>query len=149
MSVGFRAGQWNRDKLVYDGILLAAVILYISGFFAIAWHLHPPKDLPDAIDFRIRAFGSAAFLMLTMILAIGPLARLDRRFLPLLYNRRHFGVLTFVVAALHSWYVLGWYHSDGKLPMLVSLLVGNQHYVSFIDFPFELLGVAGLLVLFL
>ena len=32
MSVGFRAVQWNRDKLVYDGILLAAVALYIAGF---------------------------------------------------------------------------------------------------------------------
>jgi hypothetical protein len=31
--------------------------------------------------------------MLTIILSIGPLCRLDRRFLPLLYNRRHFGVL--------------------------------------------------------
>jgi hypothetical protein len=28
MSVGFRAVQWNRDKLVYDGLLLAAVALY-------------------------------------------------------------------------------------------------------------------------
>ena len=44
------------------------------------------------------AFGSCAFVMLTVILSIGPLARLDRRFLPLLYNRRHFGVLTFVIA---------------------------------------------------
>ena len=34
---------------------------------------------------------------LTIILSFGPLARLDRRFLPLLYNRRHFGVLTFFV----------------------------------------------------
>ena len=42
----------------------------------------------------MRAFGSCAFLMLTLILCIGPLARLDARFLPLLYNRRHFGVLT-------------------------------------------------------
>ena len=47
--------------------------------------------------------------MLTMILSIGPLARLDRRFLPLLYNRRHFGVLTFLVAALHVCLMLDWY----------------------------------------
>ena len=33
-----------------------------------------------------------------MILSIGPLARLDRRFLPLLYNRRHLGVTMFVLA---------------------------------------------------
>jgi len=44
--------------------------------------------------------------MLTVILSIGPLARLDCRFLPLLYNRRHFGVLTFVIASLHVWFML-------------------------------------------
>jgi hypothetical protein len=92
MSLGFRAVQWNRQKLVYDGILLAVVALYIGGFAASYWWLHPPKNLPDAIDIWIRAFGTCAFLMLTAILSIGPLARLNRRFLPLLYNRRHFGV---------------------------------------------------------
>ena len=30
MSAGFRAVQWNRTKLVYDGILLAGVVLYLS-----------------------------------------------------------------------------------------------------------------------
>ena len=35
MSVGFRAVQWNRTKLVYDGILLAAVALYIGGFIVV------------------------------------------------------------------------------------------------------------------
>ena len=44
--------------------------------------------------------------MLTIILSIGPLARLDRRFLPLLYNRRHFGVLTFFVALLHASFMI-------------------------------------------
>ena len=44
MSVGFRAVQWNRDKLVYDGILIAAVALFIAGFAAIYWQLHPPKN---------------------------------------------------------------------------------------------------------
>ena len=99
MSVGFRAVQWNRAKLVYDAILLAGVALFIGGLpdRGRIW-LDPPKDLPAAIDLRIRAFGTCAFLMLTIILSIGPLARLDRRFLPLLYNRRHFGVLTFLVA---------------------------------------------------
>lgn len=41
----------------------------------------------------MRAYVNCAFLMLT-ILAIGPLARLDTWFLPLLHNRRHFGVIT-------------------------------------------------------
>src|SRR5471032_1051859 len=131
MSVGFRAVQWNRDKLVYDGILLAAVALYIAGFSAIHWQLHPPKNLPDAIDIWIRTFGSCAFLMLTAILSIGPLARLDRRFLPLLYNRRHLGVLTFLVALSHAVLVLDWYHGHGVIDPLLSLLTGNSHYGRF------------------
>lgn len=149
MSVGFRAVQWNRTKLVYDGILLAAVALYIVGFAAIYWRLNPPKDLPEAIDIWIRDFGSCAFLMLTVILAIGPLARIDRRFLPLLYNRRHFGVLTFCVALIHFWFLLDWYIVQGNLPDLAAELTKWQDYSKFIDFPFKALGIAALLILFL
>ena len=32
MSVGFRAVQWNRAKLVYDAIVLVAIALYLGGF---------------------------------------------------------------------------------------------------------------------
>ena len=84
MSAGFRAVQWNRAKLVYDGVLLAGVTLYIGTYILLSVWLDPPKDEPAAIDVRIRAFGTCAFFMLTIILSIGPLARLDRRFLPLL-----------------------------------------------------------------
>ena len=149
MSVGFRAVQWNRDKLVYDGILLAAVALYIAGFAAIYWGLHPPKNLPDAIDIWIRAFGTCAFLMLTVILSIGPLARLNPRFLPLLYNRRHFGVLTFLVAALHVWFMLDWYMVQNNLPNLATELTTWSDYRKFIGFPFKVLGIGALLILFL
>ena len=79
MSAGFRAVQWNRAKLVYDGILLASVALYISGYLILAYWLEPPKDVPAAIVLRIRAFGTCAFFMLTILLSIGPLARLDRK----------------------------------------------------------------------
>ena len=98
MSVGFKAVQWNRRKLVYDAILLAGVVLFIGAFMTIGALRKPPADMPAWINLRIKAFGACAFTMLTIILMIGPLARLDRRFLPLLYNRRHFGVLTFLVA---------------------------------------------------
>jgi len=36
MSVGFRAVQWNRDKLIYDAILLVGVAVYIAGYMLIA-----------------------------------------------------------------------------------------------------------------
>jgi nitrite reductase/ring-hydroxylating ferredoxin subunit/DMSO/TMAO reductase YedYZ heme-binding membrane subunit len=149
MSVGFRAVQWNRAKIVYDVILLTAVALYIGVFLLVAYRIEPPKDLPAAIDLRIRAFGSCAFVMLTVILSIGPLARLDRRFLPLLYNRRHFGVLTFVIASLHVFFMLQWYAAQGALPNLVNELMTWADYGKFIGFPFKVLGIAALVILFL
>jgi hypothetical protein len=70
MSVRFRAVQWNRAKLVYDAIVLVATALYLGGFIATASALHPPRSLADAVDIRVQAFGSCAFLMLTVILSI-------------------------------------------------------------------------------
>ena len=149
MSVGYCAVQWNRAKIIYDAILLAGIVLYISMFLLIAARVDPPKDLAATIDLLIRAFGSCAFVMLTIILAIGPLARLDRRFLPLLYNRRHFGVLTFIVALLHVAFMLQWYAVQGNLPNLVTELTTWADYGKFIGFPFKVLGIAALIVLFL
>jgi DMSO/TMAO reductase YedYZ heme-binding membrane subunit len=122
---------------------------FIGVFLPIAYRIGPAKDLPAAIDLRIRAFGSCAFLMLTVILSIGPLARLDRRFLPLPYNRRHFGVLTFVIASLHVWFMLEWYAVQGTLPNLLTELMTWGDYGKFIRFPFKVLGIMALVVLFL
>jgi nitrite reductase/ring-hydroxylating ferredoxin subunit/DMSO/TMAO reductase YedYZ heme-binding membrane subunit len=149
MSVGFRAVQWNRDKLVYDAVLVVGVAVYIAGFVMIGWRTNPPKTPPDEIDLWIRATGSCAFLMLTIILCIGPLARLDRRFLKLLYNRRHFGVLTFLVALVHFGCLLDWYVSLNALPNLAAELTKWPDYLKFIGFPFKALGLAALLILFL
>jgi len=144
----FQAVQWNRDKYVYDGILVVAVALYVASYAAIHFPLEQPKKLPDAIDIWIRAFGSCAFLMLTVVLSIGPLARLNPRFLPLLYNRRHFGVLTFFVAATHFWFLLDWYLVQHNLINLVTELTKWGDYAKFMDFPFKTLGLIALLVLF-
>jgi nitrite reductase/ring-hydroxylating ferredoxin subunit/DMSO/TMAO reductase YedYZ heme-binding membrane subunit len=149
MSVGFQAVQWNRRKLVYDAVLIVAASLYIAGFAALYWHWHPPKDEPEAIDIWIRTFGSCAFLMLTVILMIGPLARLNRAFLPVLYNRRHFGVMTFLVAAIHFCFLLAWYIVQHNLPNLLVELTTWKDYAKFIDFPFKALGIAALAILFL
>jgi nitrite reductase/ring-hydroxylating ferredoxin subunit/DMSO/TMAO reductase YedYZ heme-binding membrane subunit len=149
MSVGFKAVQWNRAKRIYDAILLAGVVTYIGGFVLIGLRLHPPKNIPDVIDIWLRAFGTCAFVMLTVILSIGPLARLDRRFLPALYNRRHFGVLTFLVACVHVLLMIEWFRVQGALPTLIPELTTWSDYGKFIGFPFKALGVAALLVLFL
>jgi nitrite reductase/ring-hydroxylating ferredoxin subunit/DMSO/TMAO reductase YedYZ heme-binding membrane subunit len=149
MSVGFRAVQWNQAKLVYDAILIAGTGLFIAAFVALGVMLEAPHTRPEWIGLFIRACGSCAFLMLTIILAIGPLARLDFRFLPLLYNRRHFGVLTFLIACLHVWFMLNWYMTQGLLPTLLPELMNTADYGKFIGFPFKMLGILALTVLFL
>jgi nitrite reductase/ring-hydroxylating ferredoxin subunit/DMSO/TMAO reductase YedYZ heme-binding membrane subunit len=149
MSVGFQAVQWSRDKLIYDGIVVAGVVLFIGIFVAVSHRIEPPADIPAAIDVRIRAFGVCAFLMLTIILAIGPLARLNPWFRKLLFNRRHFGVLTFAVAAMHAWFMIEWYQAKGELPNLVAELTAWSDYAKFIGFPFKVLGLVALLLLFL
>ena len=149
MSVGFKAVQWSREKLVYDAILLAGVTLYIGAFIAGSYRIEPPKDLAAAIDVRIRAFGTCAFFMLTIILSIGPLARLHPWFRKLLFNRRHFGVLTFIIALLHAWFMIEWYEAQGNLPNLLAELTTWSDYAKFIGFPFKVIGFAALLLLFL
>jgi nitrite reductase/ring-hydroxylating ferredoxin subunit/DMSO/TMAO reductase YedYZ heme-binding membrane subunit len=149
MSAGFRAVQWNRRKLIYDAIALGAVVLYIGAFLVIGAQVDPPKDWPGEIDRRIQAFGSCAFLLLTFILAIGPLTRLDRRFLPLLYNRRHLGVMTFVLVSIHFYYMVAWFASLDALPNVAQDVTKWEDYAKFIGFPFKALGFAAYLVLFL
>jgi nitrite reductase/ring-hydroxylating ferredoxin subunit/DMSO/TMAO reductase YedYZ heme-binding membrane subunit len=149
MSTGFRAVQWNRHKVIYDAVLVIAVALYIAAFVALGRHWHPPKNEADAVDIWVLAFGSCAFVMLTVILCIGPLARLSPRFLPLLYNRRHFGVLTFLVAVAHLAMNLDWYLVQGNLPNLVVELTTWADYGKFIGFPFKLLGIIAFAILLL
>lgn len=149
MSVGFKAVQWNRDKYIYDAILIGAVAIFMAAFVSIYWVVRPPKNLPDAIDIWVRGMGCCAFLMLTVILCIGPLARLSPRFLPLLYNRRHFGVLTFLVALVHAWLMIEWYLAQDSLPSLWRELTKWSDYFQFIGFPFKILGLGALVIMFL
>ena len=149
MSVGFKAVQWNRQKIVYDAILLAGVALFIGTYMTVGALRNPPADMPAWIDLRINAFGTCAFVMLTIILMIGPLARLSPRFLPLLYNRRHFGVLTFFVALVHAVSVVDWFSAVGAMGDLVAEITNNPKYMQFIGFPMKALGLFGLTVMFL
>jgi nitrite reductase/ring-hydroxylating ferredoxin subunit/DMSO/TMAO reductase YedYZ heme-binding membrane subunit len=149
MSVGYKAVQWSREKLIYDAILLVGVVVFIGGFMAVSYRIEPPKDLAAAIDVRIRSFGTCAFLMLTIILSIGPLARINPWFRKLLFNRRHFGVATFAVALAHAWFMIEWYEAQGTLPNLVAELTTWSDYGKFIGFPFKVIGFAALLLMFL
>lgn len=147
MSVAYKAVNWNRNKLLYDGLLVLGVVAYLLVYLRLAPLLSTSASAVDTPIWRMRAFGSCAFLLLTIVLAIGPLARLDTRFLPLLYNRRHFGVVTALVALSHVIAVLDWYFAYSPTPSLVALFTSNTTYGAVAGFPFELFGVAALLVL--
>jgi nitrite reductase/ring-hydroxylating ferredoxin subunit/DMSO/TMAO reductase YedYZ heme-binding membrane subunit len=149
MSARYVPVGWNPSKIVYDLVLLAAIGLYIGVFLWLAPRLQHVTLPLDAYSIRMAAFGTCAFLLLTVILCIGPLARLDRRFLPLLYNRRHFGVLTCAVALTHASAALDWYFAYSPLDPFVALLSGNTSFGRVHGFPFELFGIAALLVLLL
>lgn len=147
MSISYKPVIWNRTKMIYDGVLLGGIAIYILIFLRAGPLLSPALRDVDLPTQRMRAFGSLALLMLTIVLAIGPLARLDTRFMPLLYNRRHFGVMTAIVAATHAGYVLGWYFSYSPTPALTALLTSNTSFTSIAGFPFELFGVLALVIL--
>jgi sulfoxide reductase heme-binding subunit YedZ len=146
MSVQYGAISWNRQKKIYDTVLVSLVLLYLGTFVGVgAWR----NPTATAETLLIRALGTAAFLLLHVVLCIGPLSRLDRRFLPLLYNRRHLGVTTFLLGFAHGTFALIQFHSLGNLNPLVSLFVSNPRYGSVADFPFQALGFFALVILFL
>jgi nitrite reductase/ring-hydroxylating ferredoxin subunit/DMSO/TMAO reductase YedYZ heme-binding membrane subunit len=145
MSVKYAAVKWNRNKGIYDAVLLGGIVLYLGLFVLVGKLTWAGSD--EVL--LIRALGTCAFLLLHVVLCIGPLARFDRRFLPLLYNRRHLGVATFLVGLAHGALATGYYHAFGRLNPLVSLLSTNTQYDSLTAFPFEILGVLALLILFL
>lgn len=147
MSVGYIAVQWSRPKRIYDVCIAGGVIGYLSIFYLGGTWLYRGAHSISPEILALRALGTCAFLMLTIILCIGPLARLNQRFLPLLYNRRHLGVATFLVGLAHGVLVTGYYHGFGVINPLHSLLASNTSFSSLRAFPFELLGVAALLIL--
>lgn len=147
MSHSYKPVQWNRTKLIYDGILLLGIAGYLTIFMDVAPRLSPAVRLVEAPIYEMRAFGSCAFLLMSLVLAIGPLARIDRRFLPLLYNRRHFGVITAGIAIWHAKAVLDWYFAFAPVSQIEALFTSNTSFTQIIGFPFELFGIFALLVL--
>ena len=149
MSVKYSAVKWGRRRLIYDGVMLTGAGLYLALFVLtgkLVWPGSPAT--PDRV-LLIRALGTCAFLLLHVVLCIGPLARLDRRFLALLYNRRHLGVTTFCVGLAHAVLAFGYYHRFRLRDPLVLLLTSNTNYGSWAAFPFEFLGLLALVILFL
>jgi sulfoxide reductase heme-binding subunit YedZ len=146
LSVRYGAISWNRQKRVYDSTLVSLVALYLTIFIGIGAWRNPSATAETLL---IRGLGTAAFLLLNVVLCIGPLSRLDHRFLPLLYNRRHLGVTTFLLGLAHGGFGLIQFHGLGNVNPLVSLFISNPRYGSVANFPFQALGFFALIILFL
>ena len=146
MSVKYQAIQWNRQKRIYDIVLIGSVALYLIAFGALTEYLFP--FITEEI-LLMRTFGTAAFLLLHIILCIGPLCRLNPKFLPLLYNRRHAGVTCFLLALVHAVLVVATYHAGGDINPILSIFVSSPLTHSVAGVPFQPFGLFALVILFL
>lgn len=145
MSEAYRAVNWSSQKKKIDLSVGMFVLAYLVVFVGVTLLLFPGATAETLV---LRATGSLGFVMLTCVLLIGPLARLNRKFLPVLYNRRHLGVATFFVGLIHGSLATFQFHALGDINPLVSLLVSDGSF-SQSDLPFTPLGLAVLAVLFL
>jgi nitrite reductase/ring-hydroxylating ferredoxin subunit/DMSO/TMAO reductase YedYZ heme-binding membrane subunit len=146
MSTTYRTVGWNPLKRRYDLVTASLIVAFAAVVLGMQAILRPELTIETLL---LRALGATAFTLLNVILCIGPLSRLDRRFLPLLYNRRHLGVMMFTLAFGHGVFSIVQFHSVGTLNPLVSVLVSNPRYGTISQLPFQPFGLAALLILFL
>ena len=150
MSVQYTWVQWNKHKRVYDAVLLLFVFLFIAAYVGVSVATTPEGQAASPPILVIRATGMCAIVMLHLILAIGPLARLfPNQFAPLLYNRRHFGVTMFFVALIHAGLQTMWYGAFGNVDPLTAIMTMNTRIDSWVGFPFEWFGIFAIVILFL
>lgn len=146
MSASYKAIGWNRQKKIYDRVLIGFCLSYLFLFIVVTIITNPEATFETLL---IRSTSTLALLLLHVILSIGPLARLDSRFLPLLYNRRHLGVTMFCVAAIHGIFSIIHFHSLSNVNPVVSVFSSNTRFGSLADFPFQSLGFLALIIFFL
>lgn len=146
MGVEYVSVQWNRQKKLYDAVLVGGVAAYLVIFSVLTTVLFP--RVTDEI-MLIRAFGTGAFLLLHVILCIGPLCRLNPIFLPLLYNRRHAGVTCFLLGLIHAAVVVITYHAGSDVNPILSIFVSSPLTGSVAGVPFQPFGFFALIILFL
>ncbi len=146
MGAQYVSVQWNRQKKFYDAVLIGGVGIYLALFGALTKVLFP--HVTDEI-MLLRAFGTAAFVLLHIILCIGPLCRLSPKFLPLLYNRRHAGVTCFVLGLIHAVLIVITYHAGSDTNPILSIFVSSPLTGSVFGVPFQPFGFFALVILFL
>ena len=144
MSVSYASILWNKQKKKYDLGILIFVLSFTILFFGGHIVLHPGATFETIF---IRNFGLLAFLLLHVVLVIGPLARISNKYLIILYNRRHLGVTMFILAATHGVFSILNFHSLSNTNPIKSVFLSNLNYDSIIEFPFQVLGFTALLIL--
>ena len=145
MGLDYQLVLWNKHKKAYDKIIVFSMLLYIILFTLITLVYNSETSIETLV---IRAFGSLAIIMLHIIIAIGPLCRLNTKFLPILYNRRHLGVSMFLAALIHGGFSIFQFHALGNVNPIYSIFTSNMDYGSLTNFPFQVLGFFALLILF-
>ena len=146
MGLDYSAVQWNRQKRIYDLVLAGGVGVFLMLFGGASKALFP--FVTDEI-MLIRAFGAAAFVLLHVILSIGPLCRLNRKFLPLLYNRRHAGVTMCLLGLIHAALIVVTYHAGGDTNPFLGIFKGSPLTGSVAGLPFQPFGFFALVILLL
>jgi methionine sulfoxide reductase heme-binding subunit len=146
MSATYTAVDWNRQKKIYDGLIAAFCTGYLALFILLTLFFNEQATFETLL---VRSTSTLALLLLHVILAIGPLCRLNKKFLPLLYNRRHLGVTMFTLALVHGAFSIYHFHGKGNVNPLISLFVSNTNFNSLASFPFQSLGFFALIIFFL
>ena len=146
MSNFYQAVNWNRQKRIYDLSLLGGVVLYIALFTLTTFARDPNATAETTL---IRALGTGALLLLHVILChrarcAGSIA---------VFCRCSTTAATSASRCSSSrWRTrpspLFQFHALGDVNPLVSLLTGDPCSTDR-QFPFELLGLAALAILFL
>lgn len=145
MTNQYKVVQWNTHKKIYDLVVLGIVGAYLVTFVAVGMIVFQDEHAISPPILMIRALGTCAVLLLHIILCIGPIARFTPRMNALLYNRRHLGVIFFVVAALHGLLVFGFYGGFGVENPISAVLTGADRDSGV---PYEFLGFLALLIFF-
>ena len=144
MSLSYKSVGWNNSKKRYDRFLVLGIVLFLAAFASGGWIAKPNITIEILL---MRGFAAAAFFLLHIIMAIGPLARLDARWIPLLYNRRHMGVSMFLLAVLHSVFAVFIYHTGSEMNPILSILTTDAGW-RMTAAPFQAFGLAALVILF-
>jgi UDP-N-acetylmuramyl pentapeptide phosphotransferase/UDP-N-acetylglucosamine-1-phosphate transferase len=70
MSARHQPVSWTQAKKAYDLVLVAGVLLYLLAFLQIGPLLQDPARPLDAQSLAIKAYGSCAFILLTLALTV-------------------------------------------------------------------------------